>query len=108
MEAAIDGCGALGYKKAMAKQEYSEYQKTVISGYYKNLDSIMLGKLSELVSELYLAETPTKQARLWDRVHKAMIKLKVPPAIIDHIMAKKDVQILAKNLQDWQNIIQKR
>jgi len=86
----------------MAKQEYSKYQKTVISGYYKNLDTIMLGKLSELVSELYLADTQTKRARLWDRVHKAMIKLKVPPAIIDHIMAKKDVQILAKNLQDWQ------
>jgi hypothetical protein len=87
----------------MAKQEYSEYQKTVISGYYKNLDSIMLGKLSELVSELYLAETSSKKTRLWERVHKAMIKLKVPPAIIDHIMEKKDVQILAKNLQDWQS-----
>jgi len=48
----------------MAKQEYSKYQKTVISGYYNNLDTIMLGKLSELVSELYLAETPNKQARL--------------------------------------------
>jgi len=92
----------------MAKQEYSKYQKTVISGYYNNLDTIMLGKLSELVSELYLAETPNKQARLWERVHKAMEKLKVPPAIIDHIMAKKDVQILAKNLQDWQNLTRKR
>jgi len=91
----------------MAKQEYSKYQKTVISGYYKNLDTIMLGKLSEMVSELYLAETQTKRAKLWDRVHKAMMKLKVPPAIIDHIMAKKDVQILAKNLQDWQNLSRK-
>ncbi|MFH1718151.1 MAG: hypothetical protein ABIF19_12430 [Planctomycetota bacterium] len=86
----------------MAKNDYSEYQKTVISGYYRNLDAIMLGKLSELVSELYLAETPNKKARLWDRVHKAMIKLKVPPVIIDHIMEKKDVEVLAKNLQDWQ------
>jgi len=114
----------------MAKNDYSEYQKTVISGYYNNLDTIMLGKLSELVSELYLAETPStpaqpcarrrpecsegpnqlnpKQTRLWERVHKAMIKLKIPPAIIDHIMKKQDVQILAKNLQDWQNITRKR
>jgi len=30
-----------------------------------------------------------------------MVKLKVPPAIIDHIMEKKDVEVLAKNLQDW-------
>jgi hypothetical protein len=28
-------------------------------------------------------------------------KLKVQPAIINHIMQKKDVEILAKNLQDW-------
>ena len=95
--------------KCMAKTDYSPYQKSVISGYYNNLDTIMLGKLSELVSELYLAETQVrpgtagaaKRDRLWDRAHKAMVKLKIPPAILDHIMQKKDVQILAKNLQDW-------
>jgi hypothetical protein len=61
----------------------------------------MLGKLGELVTELYLADTQAKQNRLWERANKAMVKLKVPPAIIDHIMEKKDVEILAKNLQDW-------
>jgi hypothetical protein len=86
----------------MAKKEYSQYQKSVISGYYNNLDSIMLQKLGELVTELYLADTQAKKNRLWDRVHKAMVKLKVPPGIIDHIMEKQDVEILAKNLQDWQ------
>jgi len=85
----------------MAKNDYSKYQKDVISGYYNNLDTIMLGKLSELVTELYLADTQAKQNRLWQRANKAMIKLKVPPAIIDHIMEKKDVEVLAKNLQDW-------
>lgn len=85
----------------MTKKEYSPYQQSVISGYYNNLDTIMLGKLSELVSELYVAETQAKRDRLWDRAHKAMVKLKVPSAIIGHIMQKKDVQILAKNLQDW-------
>ena len=85
----------------MAKNDYSQYQKDVISGYYHNLDTIMLGKLSELVTELYLADTQAKQNRLWQRANKAMIKLRVPPAIIDHIMEKKDVEVLAKNLQDW-------
>jgi len=106
----------------MAKQEYSQYQKGVISGYYGNLDTIMLQKLSELVSELYVAHAPRPSGlepgdeaggtqdegrrkanidRLWQRVHKAMIQLKIPPAIIDHIMQKRDVQVLAKNLQDW-------
>jgi hypothetical protein len=87
----------------MTKKEYSQYQKAVISGYYDNLDTIMLGKLSELVTELYLADTETKKARLWQRAQKAMAKLKVPSVIIDHIMEKQDVEILAKNLQDWQS-----
>lgn len=85
----------------MAKQEYSAYQKDVISNYYNNLSAISLGRLSELVSELYLADTDAKKARLWERVQKAMVNLKIAPAIISHIMAKKDVKILAKNLNEW-------
>lgn len=85
----------------MTKKEYSQYQKAVISGYYDNLDTIMLQKLGELVTEMYLADTKAKRDRLWQRVHKAMVKLKVPPVIIEHIMQKQDVEILAKNLQDW-------
>jgi hypothetical protein len=85
----------------MAKQEYSDYQKDVISNYYSNLDAILLAKLGELVSELYLADSDAKRARLWQRAHKAMLRLKIPPVIINHIMTKKDVQILAKNLNDW-------
>jgi hypothetical protein len=30
-----------------------------------------------------------------------MVKLKVKPAIIEHIMEKQSVEVLAKNLQDW-------
>ena len=88
-------------KANMSKNDYSQYQKAIISGYYNNLDTIMLGKLGELITELYLADKPAKQNRLWQRAHKAMLKLKIPPAIIDHIMEKKDVEVLAKNLQDW-------
>jgi len=85
----------------MTKQEYSDYQKDVINNYYRNLDAIALGKLSELVSELYIADSDVRRAHLWQRAHKAMLKLKIPPVIINHIMTKKDVQILAKNLNDW-------
>ena len=92
----------------MTKKEYSKYQKSVISGYYNNLDTIMLQKLGELVTDLYLADTQTKKDRLWDRAYKAMIKLKIKPAIVDHIMKKQDVEILAKNLQDWQGGKNKR
>jgi len=79
----------------------SNYQNRVIADYYDNLDTIMLQKLGELVTELYLADTAARQNRLWQRAHKAMIRLKIPSAIIDHIMKKRSVDILAKNLQDW-------
>lgn len=85
----------------MAKKDYSKYQIDAISNYYQNLNAIMLQNLGELVTELYLADTQKKKDRLWERTHKAMLKLKVPPAIANHIMQKKDVEILAKNLQDW-------
>jgi hypothetical protein len=85
----------------MAGKEYSAYQRDVISRYYDNIDAITLTRLQELVSQLYLAESKPKQSKLWEKVHKAMLKLKVKPAIIEHIMNKKDVVILAKNLGDW-------
>lgn len=90
----------------MAK-EHSSYQKKVISNYYQNLDSIMLGKLQELVTELYLAESKAKSDRLWDRAHKAMLKLKIKPNIIEHIMKTRSVEVLAKNLNDWMKISKK-
>ncbi len=85
----------------MAKQQYSGYQKNVIANYYDNLDTIMLTKLQELVTELYLADSKQKQDRLWDRAHKAMIKMKIKPALIDHIMKQRLVTTLAKNVEDW-------
>jgi len=85
----------------MAKKEYSKYQQDVISGYYDNLDAIMLTKLQELVTELYLADSAVKQKRLWDRAHKAMLKLKIKPAIVEHIMKTRSTTVLAKNVEDW-------
>jgi len=85
----------------MAQREYSQYQKKVISRYYQNLDKIALQRLGELVTELYLAETDTKKDRLWGQVQKAMENIKVQPAIAQHILKSKNVQILARNLEDW-------
>ena len=85
----------------MAKQQYSSHQQKVIANYYDNLDTIMLTKLQELVTELYLADSKQKQDRLWERAHKAMIKMKIKPALIDHIMKQRLVTTLAKNVEDW-------
>ena len=85
----------------MGKQERSNYQNKVISRYYENLDTITLTKLQELVTELYLAETDAQRGRLWQRVEKAMGKLKINPAIARHLLEKKDTRLLAENLNEW-------
>jgi len=85
----------------MGDKEYSKYQQGVIDRYYKNLDAIMLQKLQELVTELYLAKDGPKEDKLWERAEKALLKLKVPSQIKDHIMRKRRVEILARNVEDW-------
>jgi hypothetical protein len=85
----------------MAQRDYSENQQNIISKYYLNLDTLMLQKLQALVSDLYLADSDTKKDRLWKRVQQAMENLKVPSPIMEHIMRTRDVEVLARNLQDW-------
>jgi len=85
----------------VAKQEYSSYQKKVIQNYYQHKDTIVLTRLQELVTELYLAETPAKKKKLWQQVEKALDKMKLKPAAKAHILEKQNVEILAKNLNDW-------
>ncbi len=81
--------------------DYSKHQKKIIERYYDQRDVIMLTKLGEIVTDLYLATTDRKRDQLWSRAKKAMTNLKVPPAIIDHVFEKKDVEVLARNLRDW-------
>jgi len=90
-----------GKGKIMPSGSRSHYQKKVISDYYNNLDTIMLNKLSELVTELYLCDSKAKKEKLWQRAEKAMKNLNIRPAVITHIMQKKKPEILAKNLKDW-------
>ena len=85
----------------MGKREHSNYQREVIGAYYANIDSIALDNLQKLVTELYLAESDKKRERLWQRVHKSMVKLKVKPAIAEHIMRSKDAVVLARNVEEW-------
>ena len=84
-----------------SKRQYTAYQEGLINRYYQNIDAIMLQKLQELVTELYLADSQAARDRLWDRVQKAMTKLKVPPSIAKHIMATRSVEVLATNIQGW-------
>jgi hypothetical protein len=60
-----------------------------------------LQRLQELVTDLYLAETDKKRAKLWEQTEKAMEKIDVKPVIKEHILKIRDVQVLVKNLNEW-------
>ena len=81
--------------------DYTPHQRKIIERYYDNRDSIMLEKLSELATELFLAESDKHRDRLWDRVAAAMKNLKVPQKIAAHILEKRSPEVLAANVKDW-------
>ena len=85
----------------MAQRDYTSHQKNIISNYYKNLDTILLTRLQEVVTELYLADSAKKKTRLWERVEQSLTKLKIPAEIKSHILEKQDIELLARHLQDW-------
>jgi len=80
---------------------YSKHQKKIIERYYDQRDVIMLNKLGEIVTELFLATSEKKRVQLWTRARKAMTNLEVPPAIIDHVCEKKDAEVLARHVREW-------
>ena len=77
-------------------QHHSAYQKGVIKRYYENKDTIMYHKLSELVSELYLCESPKQKERIWKRVERALLNMKVKKTLVQHLMEDRSVEALAE------------
>jgi hypothetical protein len=83
----------------VADREYSKYQRQVIKNYYDNREQIDSGRLSELVTSLYLASA--KQApKLWQSAEELMERLNVPPSRIAHVMDARDPAILATVVED--------
>lgn len=56
----------------------------------------MYHKLSELVSELYLCESPKKAERIWERVERALLNMEIKKTLIQHLMEDRSVEALAE------------
>lgn len=91
----------------MAEREYSKYQQDVIRRYYDNKDQIDEQRLSELVTNLYLAP-PKKQAKMWETAEELMTRMKLPASRVEHVMKARDVAVLAKVVEELQKGILKR
>ncbi len=82
--------------------DYSKYQQKVIKRYYDNREQIDSQRLSELVTNLYLAEGK-KRVKLWETAEDLMTRLGVPESRVAHVMNTGDAAILAEVVQDIQS-----
>lgn len=79
--------------------ELSKYQRNVIKNYYENLDTALVQRLGEQVTDLYLAEGK-KRTKLWESITKSLEKLDVPKSRIDQVVSSDDARRLANLLQE--------
>lgn len=87
----------------MAEREYTKYQNKVISRYYDNRDQIDEQRLSELVTNLYLANGEKQKQKLWKSAEDMMTRLKVPTTRVAHVLEKQDPALLAEVVKDLQS-----
>lgn len=82
--------------------DHTPYQKKIIKRYYDNFHGIQEQRMSELATELYLAEGK-KLERLWKQVQESLVRLQFPASRIEHLLLKRDPSLLVgiiKELQD--------
>ncbi|MEM9883448.1 MAG: hypothetical protein AAF800_11070 [Planctomycetota bacterium] len=80
----------------MAKQDLSRHQEGIVRRYYQNHETIQSTKLSELLSELWLAEDGKTQTRLWGKAQTALMRLGVDANRVASVVGKRDLEVLAK------------
>lgn len=82
----------------MAK-DYSAHQQGIIKRYYEHQDTIMLQRLSEIVSDLYLAEGK-KAVKLWDSARGALMRIAGQDPRVIEVLRERSVEKLAKLVGD--------
>lgn len=75
--------------------EPTKFQQGVIRRYYEHFDTISLQKLSEIVSEIYIAEA-NKPVKLWEKAKAVLSRVAAEDPRVAQIIAKKDIQGLAR------------
>lgn len=78
-------------------REYSGYQRKIINRYYDNIDTIVLTRLGEIVTDMALAGGDEKKlARLWKRAEQALERVKGESDEVRKIIDRRDVEGLAR------------
>jgi hypothetical protein len=80
-------------------KNYSKHQQKIIKNYYDNRDAISLQRLSELVTELYLAEGKAREKQ-WKYLEALLPKLGLTADRIAHLRKKDDPKLLAQLVEE--------
>ena len=80
-------------------KNYSKHQQKIIKNYYDNRGAISLQRLSELVTDLYLAEGKTRQAK-WKQAINALEKLGISKQRIEYLRKQDNPALLAKLVEE--------
>ena len=80
-------------------RQYSKHQRQIIKNYYENREAISLQRLSELVTELYLAEGKAR-AKQWKNIVAALEKLEIPQSRIDQLVKADNPALLARLVEE--------
>jgi hypothetical protein len=79
--------------------ERSRYQKGIIRRYYEHREGISTQRLGEIVTELYLADSEKKKAKLWEQAEKALRTAGANEAWLTKVVAEKNLEGLAEIVQ---------
>jgi hypothetical protein len=80
-------------------RSYSKHQQKIIKNYYDNRGAISLQRLSELVTDLYLAEGKARETK-WKQAVVALEKLGIPQKQILHLRQQDNPSLLAKLVEE--------
>jgi len=80
-------------------KDYSKHQQKIINNYYNNREAISLQRLSELVTDLYLAEGKARETK-WKQAIGALEKLGIKPDRIADLRGKDNPALLAKVVEE--------
>lgn len=72
------------------------HQKKIVERYYENHDTIQSDKLSQIVSDLWLAEEGTNTTKLWGKAQVALMRMGVEANRVAKAVGKRDVEALAE------------
>lgn len=80
----------------MAKRDLSAHQEKIVKRYYEHHETIQSDKLSDIVSELWLAEDEKVKTKLWGKAQVALMRLGMDATVVAQVVAQRDAQGLAK------------